>query len=103
MLLYVPGKLAVLDIGNNSISAKGAFHVAEYIKNCKSLLWINLYMNDIGDEVFIFSIVSRACKFFKFSICGLKFTRVCADYSEIVKCNYREKLLLTEYFWMEES
>ncbi|KDO82602.1 hypothetical protein CISIN_1g0068422mg, partial [Citrus sinensis] len=44
------GKLAVLDIGNNSISAKGAFHVAEYIKNCKSLLWINLYMNDIGDE-----------------------------------------------------
>lgn len=44
------GKLAVLDIGNNSISSKGAYHVAEYIKNCKSLLWINLYMNDIGDE-----------------------------------------------------
>lgn len=65
------GKLAVLDIGNNSISAKGAFHVAEYIKNCKSLLWINLYMNDIGDEVFLFSIFSHACKFFKFSNCGL--------------------------------
>ncbi|KAK3223243.1 hypothetical protein Dsin_010268 [Dipteronia sinensis] len=44
------GKLTVLDIGNNSISAKGAFHVAEYIKNSKSLLWLNLYMNDIGDE-----------------------------------------------------
>lgn len=71
MFLYVPGKLAVLDIGNNSISAKGAFHVAEYIKNCKSLLWINLYMNDIGDEVFIFSIFSHACKFFKFSNCVL--------------------------------
>ncbi|KAJ0037944.1 hypothetical protein Pint_23070 [Pistacia integerrima] len=45
------GKIAVLDLGNNSISAKGAFHVAEYIKNSKSVLWLNLYMNDIGDEV----------------------------------------------------
>ncbi|XAR65019.1 hypothetical protein NMG60_11008959 [Bertholletia excelsa] len=44
------GRLLHLDIGNNSISATGAFHVAEYIKRNKSLLWLNLYMNDIGDE-----------------------------------------------------
>ncbi|KAK4382940.1 hypothetical protein Sango_2725400 [Sesamum angolense] len=44
------GKLTALDLANNSISARGAFHVAEYIKKSKSLLWINLYMNDIGDE-----------------------------------------------------
>lgn len=45
------GKLTLLDIGNNSISARGAFHVGGYIKKTKSLLWLNLYMNDIGDEV----------------------------------------------------
>lgn len=45
------GKVALLDLGNNSITSKGAFHVAEYIKKSKSLLWLNLYMNDIGDEV----------------------------------------------------
>ncbi|EOY00343.1 Leucine-rich repeats-ribonuclease inhibitor domain-containing protein isoform 3, partial [Theobroma cacao] len=44
------GKITLLDLGNNSITAKGAFHVAEYIKKSKSLLWVNLYMNDIGDE-----------------------------------------------------
>ncbi|KAL1355228.1 hypothetical protein HN51_007280 [Arachis hypogaea] len=44
------GKLAILDIGNNSITAKGAVHVAEYIRKSKSILWLNLYMNDIGDE-----------------------------------------------------
>ncbi|XVF02377.1 hypothetical protein REPUB_Repub04eG0170300 [Reevesia pubescens] len=44
------GKITLLDLGNNSITAKGAFHVAEYIKRSKSLLWVNLYMNDIGDE-----------------------------------------------------
>ncbi|KAL3654123.1 hypothetical protein CASFOL_003804 [Castilleja foliolosa] len=44
------GKLTALDLANNSISAKGAFHVAEYIKKSKSLLWFSLYMNDIGDE-----------------------------------------------------
>ncbi|KAH8499940.1 hypothetical protein H0E87_015250 [Populus deltoides] len=43
-------KLTHLDIGNNSISAKGAFHVAEYVKKSKSLFWLNMYMNDIGDE-----------------------------------------------------
>jgi hypothetical protein len=48
------GKLTLLDISNNSISARGAFHVAEYVKKSKSLLWLNLYMNDIGDEVLIF-------------------------------------------------
>lgn len=47
------GKLTLLDIGNNSISERGAFYVAEYIKKSKSLLWLNVYMNDIGDEVLI--------------------------------------------------
>lgn len=47
------GKLTLLDVGNNSISERGAFYVAEYIKKSKSLLWLNLYMNDIGDEVLI--------------------------------------------------
>lgn len=45
------GKLSLLDIGNNSITAKGVFHVAEYIKRTKSLVLLNLFMNDIGDEV----------------------------------------------------
>ncbi|XP_020411986.1 protein NLRC3-like [Prunus persica] len=45
------GKLTLLDIGNNSFSAKGAFHVGGYVKKTKSLLWLNVYMNDIGDEV----------------------------------------------------
>ncbi|WVZ12012.1 hypothetical protein V8G54_016542 [Vigna mungo] len=44
------GKLTLLDIGNNSLTSKGAFHVAEYVKKSRSLLWLNLYMNDIGDE-----------------------------------------------------
>ncbi|KAF8407960.1 hypothetical protein HHK36_007100 [Tetracentron sinense] len=44
------GKITLLDIGNNEIGSKGAFHVAEFIKKSKSLLWLNLYMNDIGDE-----------------------------------------------------
>lgn len=46
------GRITLLDIGNNDIGPKGAFHVAEYIKKSKSLLWLNLYMNDIGDEVY---------------------------------------------------
>ena len=50
--IFFLGKTTLLDLGNNSITAKGAFHVAEYIKRSKSLLWMNLYMNDIGDEVF---------------------------------------------------
>jgi hypothetical protein len=45
------GKISSLDIGNNKIGPKGAFHVAEYIKKVKSLQWLNLYMNDIGDQV----------------------------------------------------
>jgi hypothetical protein len=48
------GKITLLDISNNSISGRGAFHVAEYVKKSKNLLWLNLYMNDIGDEVQIF-------------------------------------------------
>ncbi|EPS61167.1 chloroplast envelope protein 1, partial [Genlisea aurea] len=44
------GKLTTLDLSNNSISSRGASHVAEYVKKSKTLLWINLYMNDIGDE-----------------------------------------------------
>ncbi|MBA0660300.1 hypothetical protein Goklo_012337, partial [Gossypium klotzschianum] len=48
--MFFLGKITLLDFGNNSITAKGAFHVAEYIKRSKNLLWVNLYMNDIGDE-----------------------------------------------------
>ncbi|KAF6174535.1 hypothetical protein GIB67_004729 [Kingdonia uniflora] len=44
------GKFTLLDIGNNEIGPKGAFHVAEFVKKSKSLLWLNFYMNDIGDE-----------------------------------------------------
>ncbi|KAL5988525.1 hypothetical protein ACLOJK_036290 [Asimina triloba] len=44
------GRLTLLDIGNNEIGPKGAFRVADVIKKSKSLLWLNLYMNDIGDE-----------------------------------------------------
>ncbi|KAK4358196.1 hypothetical protein RND71_023806 [Anisodus tanguticus] len=44
------GKLVLLDLANNSVTARGAFHVAEYVKKSKSLLWLNLYMNDIKDE-----------------------------------------------------
>ncbi|CAN4094782.1 unnamed protein product [Withania somnifera] len=44
------GKLVLLDLANNSITARGAFHVAEYVKKSKSLLWLSLYMNDIKDE-----------------------------------------------------
>lgn len=55
------GKLTLLDIGNNSVSAKGAFHVGGYIKKTKSLLWLNLYMNDIGDEVYYFQVVNHFC------------------------------------------
>ena len=49
--IFSLGKLTALDLGNNSLSAKGAFQVAEYIRKSRSLLWLNLYMNDIGDEV----------------------------------------------------
>lgn len=45
------GKITSLDIGNNKFGSKGAFHVAEYIKKTKSLQWLNMYMNDIGDQV----------------------------------------------------
>ena len=48
---FFPGKLTRLEIGNNSITAKGAFHVAEYVKKSKTLLSLNISMNDIGDEV----------------------------------------------------
>ncbi|PPS11518.1 hypothetical protein GOBAR_AA09123 [Gossypium barbadense] len=48
--MFFLGRITLLDFGNNSITAKGAFHVAEYIKRSKNLLWVNLYMNDIGDE-----------------------------------------------------
>ncbi|XP_021747789.1 NLR family CARD domain-containing protein 3-like isoform X2 [Chenopodium quinoa] len=44
------GKLIQLDISNNDIGSRGAFHIAEYVKISKSLLWLNVYMNDIGDE-----------------------------------------------------
>lgn len=47
------GKLTALDIGNNAISSKGAHYVAEFIKGSKTLTWISIYMNDIGDEVII--------------------------------------------------
>ncbi|KAG6521945.1 hypothetical protein ZIOFF_019079 [Zingiber officinale] len=44
------GKITLLDIGNNEIGPKGAFSIAEFVKKTKSLLWLNLYMKDIGDE-----------------------------------------------------
>lgn len=53
---YFSGKLTRLEIGNNSISAKGAFHVAEYVKKTKSLIALNISMNDIGDEVLLLRI-----------------------------------------------
>ncbi|KAG6472557.1 hypothetical protein ZIOFF_070023 [Zingiber officinale] len=43
------GKITLLDIGNNEIGPKGAFSIAEFVKKTKSLLRLNLYMNDIGD------------------------------------------------------
>jgi len=45
------GRITLLDIGKNEIGSQGAFHIAEYVRKTKSLLWLNLYMNDIGDEV----------------------------------------------------
>ncbi|KAG6524045.1 hypothetical protein ZIOFF_013935 [Zingiber officinale] len=42
-------KITLLDIGNNEIGPKGAFSIAEFVKKTKSLLRLNLYMNDIGD------------------------------------------------------
>ena len=45
------GKITTLDIGNNDIGPKGALHVANFIKKSKSLQWLNVYMNDMGDEV----------------------------------------------------
>lgn len=48
------GKLIFLDISNNEIGFRGAFYIVEYIKYIKSLLWLNFYMNDIGDEVKLF-------------------------------------------------
>ncbi|KAK1393627.1 hypothetical protein POM88_012683 [Heracleum sosnowskyi] len=50
-LVLHKGKLTILDIGNNAISSKGAHHVAEFIKGSKTLTWISIYMNDIGDEI----------------------------------------------------
>ncbi len=51
LFFLTTGKITTLDIGNNNIGSKGAFHVAEYIKKAKSVQWLNLYMNDIGDQV----------------------------------------------------
>ncbi|KAG6472511.1 hypothetical protein ZIOFF_069976 [Zingiber officinale] len=46
---YFEGKITLIDIGNNEIGPKGAFSIAEFVKKTKSLLQLNLYMNDIGD------------------------------------------------------
>ncbi|KAG6483509.1 hypothetical protein ZIOFF_060157 [Zingiber officinale] len=51
-------KITLLDIGNNEIGPKGTFSIAEFVKKTKSLLWLNLYMNDIGDEVWLLTIVA---------------------------------------------
>lgn len=57
------GKVTTLDIGNNSIGPKGALHVANFIKKTKSLQWLNLYMNDIGDEVqWLIPSLKSSCK-----------------------------------------
>ncbi|KAG6503504.1 hypothetical protein ZIOFF_035819 [Zingiber officinale] len=55
---YFEGKITLLDIGNNEIGPKGAFSIAEFVKKTKSLLWLNLYMNDIGDEAEINQLLS---------------------------------------------
>ncbi|KAG6506241.1 hypothetical protein ZIOFF_031563 [Zingiber officinale] len=52
------GKITLLDIGNNEIGPKGAFSIVEFVKKTKSLLWLNLYMNYIGDEVWLLTIVA---------------------------------------------
>jgi len=54
-MFHLIGKISSLDIGNNKIGPKGAFHVAEYIKKVKNLQWLNMYMNDIGDQVQVYS------------------------------------------------
>ncbi|KAG6492511.1 hypothetical protein ZIOFF_047474 [Zingiber officinale] len=51
-------KITLLDIGNNEIGPKGAFSIAEFVKKTKSLLRLNLYMNDIGDAVWLLTIVA---------------------------------------------
>jgi len=45
-------KLTLLDICNNSLTDKdkGAFYVVGYIKKIKSLLWLNICMNDIDER-----------------------------------------------------
>lgn len=43
--------MKLLDFGNNDIGSQGAFYIAKYIRKTKHLMWLNLYMNDIGDEV----------------------------------------------------
>ncbi|KAG6529809.1 hypothetical protein ZIOFF_012023 [Zingiber officinale] len=52
------GKITLLDIGNNEIGPKGAFSITEFVKKTKSLLRLNLYMNDIGDAVWLLTIVA---------------------------------------------
>lgn len=54
LIILSSDKLTQLDISNDFISAKGAFHVAEYIKKTKSLLQFDISMNEIGDEVKFF-------------------------------------------------
>ncbi|KAG6521005.1 hypothetical protein ZIOFF_018070 [Zingiber officinale] len=51
-------KITLLDIGNNEIGPKGAFSIVEFVKKTKSLLRLNLYMNDIGDAVWLLTIVA---------------------------------------------
>ncbi|KAG6523200.1 hypothetical protein ZIOFF_013053 [Zingiber officinale] len=78
-------KITLLDIGNNEIDPKGAFSIAEFVKKTKSLLRLNLYMNDIGDAVWLLTIVAlcSVASLLKhklsFKFTNLKYSRVEID------------------------
>lgn len=50
-LLNHKGRIITLDLSNNSMGSKGAVHIAEIMKKSRHLQWLNLYMNDMGDQV----------------------------------------------------
>jgi hypothetical protein len=57
----VTGKITALDIGNNNITSEGSHYVAEFIKMTKSLRWLSLYMDDVGDEVVLLLLLTLVC------------------------------------------
>jgi len=50
-LMAHKGKIVTLDLSNNNMGARGAQSMAEVVKKSRCLAWLNLYMNDMGDEV----------------------------------------------------